>query len=151
MSDSFFSRSETGDLIQRCTSDVGTIHTFLSTQMLDIGRIMVMIAMVIPMMFAISVKMAVLSLATVPAVDTKTEGEIVRALERKHGDVTTLLVTHRLSCCLNTDRILVFEDGELVKQGTHNQLVEEEGFYKRLWEIQKGIENEAFQEIADED
>ncbi|MCP4757227.1 MAG: ABC transporter ATP-binding protein [Proteobacteria bacterium] len=85
------------------------------------------------------------------AVDTKTEGEIVRALERKHGDVTTLLVTHRLSCCLNTDRILVFEDGELVKQGTHNQLVEEEGFYKRLWEIQKGIENEAFQEIADED
>ncbi|MCP4752762.1 MAG: ABC transporter ATP-binding protein [Proteobacteria bacterium] len=78
------------------------------------------------------------------AVDTRTEREIVRALESKHKDATTLLITHRLSCCINMDRILVLENGELVAQGTHNQLIEEEGFYKRLWEIQKGIEKEAY-------
>lgn len=77
------------------------------------------------------------------AVDNKTEREIVQALDMKHKDVTIILVTHRLSCCINMDRILVLEGGELVAQGTHAQLTEEEGFYKRLWEIQKGIEKEA--------
>ena len=82
------------------------------------------------------------------AVDTKTEREIVQALDSKHENVTTILVTHRLSCCINTDRILVFENGELVAQGDHQQLIEQEGFYKRLWGIQKGIINEAQQKEA---
>ncbi len=84
------------------------------------------------------------------AVDTRTEREIVQALDSKHQDVTTILVTHRLSCCINTDRILVLENGKLVAQGDHQQLIEQEGFYKRLWGIQKGIKNEAQQKAANE-
>jgi len=84
------------------------------------------------------------------AVDTKTEREIVQALDSKHQDVTTILVTHRLSCCINTDLILVLENGELVAQGQHQQLIKQEGFYQRLWGIQKGIKNESQQGGADE-
>jgi len=78
------------------------------------------------------------------AVDTRTERAIIRAIDSKCKGTTTILVTHRLSCCIDADRILVLEDGNLVAQGTHTQLIEEEGFYQRLWEIQKGIEQEAF-------
>ncbi|MBT6616231.1 MAG: ABC transporter ATP-binding protein [Deltaproteobacteria bacterium] len=84
------------------------------------------------------------------AVDTKTEREIVEALANKHQGVTTILVTHRLSCCINTDRILVLENGELVAQGPHKQLLQQDGFYKRLWAIQKGIKNEPHQKTANE-
>jgi len=84
------------------------------------------------------------------AVDTRTEGQIVQAIENKHENVTTIVITHRLSCCVNADRILVLENGELVAQGRHKQLIKEKGFYRRLWEIQKGIEKEIFKEKVHE-
>jgi ATP-binding cassette subfamily B protein len=74
------------------------------------------------------------------AVDVHTEREILQELNKKHDDVTVIIVTHRLSCCLNADRILVLEDGKLTKIGAHSELIQEEGFYKRLWEIQQEIE-----------
>jgi ATP-binding cassette subfamily B protein len=74
------------------------------------------------------------------AVDVHTEREILQELNKKHDDVTVIIVTHRLSCCLNADRILVLEDGKLTKTGVHSELIREEGFYRRLWEIQQEIE-----------
>jgi ATP-binding cassette subfamily B protein len=74
------------------------------------------------------------------AVDVHTEHEILQELNKKHDDVTVIIVTHRLSCCLNADRILVLEDGKLTKTGVHSELIREEGFYRRLWEIQQEIE-----------
>lgn len=74
------------------------------------------------------------------AVDVHTEREILSELNKKHSDVTVIIVTHRLSCCLNADRILVLENGKLTKSGHHNQLIQEDGFYQRLWGIQQEIE-----------
>jgi len=49
---------------------------------------------------------------------------------------TTLIIAHRLSTVINADEIIVIEDGNIVERGTHRQLLETLGFYRKLWEIQ---------------
>jgi len=66
LSYSFFSAERTGDLIQRCTSDVGSAQSFLSNQLTEIGRLIIMVLFLIPFMFAIDVKMALVSLVLSP-------------------------------------------------------------------------------------
>jgi ATP-binding cassette subfamily B protein len=74
------------------------------------------------------------------AVDVHTEREILRELNKKHEDVTVIIITNRLACCLNADRVFVLEDGRLAMTGSHDELIREEGFYKRLWGIQEEID-----------
>jgi len=76
------------------------------------------------------------------AVDINTEGEILRELHQKHQDVTVIIITHRLSCCLNADKILVLENGVITDAGIHGELVKSEGFYRRLWDIQQQMSHE---------
>jgi ATP-binding cassette subfamily B protein len=64
----FFDGAETGDLIQRCTSDVETVRTFLSSHVVEIGRAMVMLLVPIPLMLAIDVRMTVVSLVLMPVI-----------------------------------------------------------------------------------
>ncbi|MHC5005434.1 MAG: ABC transporter transmembrane domain-containing protein, partial [Planctomycetota bacterium] len=64
----YFDGAETGDLLQRCTSDVETLRVFLSTQVVEIGRAVVMLAVPIPIFLAIDVGMTVASLALIPPV-----------------------------------------------------------------------------------
>lgn len=61
-------KSETGDLIQRCTSDVDTIRRFLAVQLVEIGRAIFMITFVAIIMFSLDVKMAFISMAVVPVI-----------------------------------------------------------------------------------
>ncbi len=63
---SYFDTAQTGDLIQRCTSDVETLRTFLSTQVVEIGRAAVMLLVPIPLMLAIDVRMTVMALVLIP-------------------------------------------------------------------------------------
>ncbi|MCP4756723.1 MAG: ABC transporter ATP-binding protein [Proteobacteria bacterium] len=79
------------------------------------------------------------------AVDTDTEGKILNAMSERHGESTTIVVTHRLSCCVKADRILVLDKGELVQEGDHDELSREEGFYRRLWLIQNELDQELSQ------
>lgn len=58
--------AETGDLVQRCSSDVETIRVFLSGQVVEIGRIVIMVLVALPMMFALEVRMTLISVATFP-------------------------------------------------------------------------------------
>ncbi len=60
--------SETGDLVQRCTSDVETVRVFLSNQVVEIGRALIMLLVPIPLMLAIDWRMTVASLVLVPAI-----------------------------------------------------------------------------------
>ena len=53
-------------------------------------------------------------------------------------DKTTIVIAHRLSTILKMDRIIVVEDGRVVDTGTHNELLNKVGLYKKLWEIQAG-------------
>ncbi|NAS11217.1 ABC transporter ATP-binding protein [Poritiphilus flavus] len=67
------------------------------------------------------------------AVDTETEEEILNNLKRASENRTTLIVSHRVSSAKNADKIIVLEGGKILQQGTHNQLVAQEGYYKDLY------------------
>lgn len=67
------------------------------------------------------------------AVDTETEEAILNNLMEFCKDKTTIIVSHRVSSAKNADKILILEDGEIIQQGTHNQLISEAGYYKELY------------------
>ncbi len=71
------------------------------------------------------------------AVDTDTEEEILKYLKSITKDKTTLIVSHRISSLKHADQIVVFENGKIVQQGQHTDLIEVEGYYKELFEIQQ--------------
>lgn len=67
------------------------------------------------------------------AVDTETEEKIINNFKTLFNKKTTIIVTHRASAAKNANKIIVLDSGEIVQQGTHNQLVTQEGFYKDLY------------------
>lgn len=67
------------------------------------------------------------------SVDTRTEARIQKALLRLMRGRTSFVIAHRLSTIRDADRVLVIRDGELVEQGTHQELLEDRGFYYRLY------------------
>lgn len=67
------------------------------------------------------------------AVDTETEEAILNNLKKISEGKTTLLVSHRVSSAKNADKVLVLDHGRLIQEGTHEQLVREEGYYKDLY------------------
>ncbi|MAB58609.1 MAG: ABC transporter [Aequorivita sp.] len=67
------------------------------------------------------------------AVDTETEEEILQNLHKISENKTTIIVSHRISSVKNADKIIVLEAGKIIQQGTHNKLVNSEGYYKELY------------------
>lgn len=70
------------------------------------------------------------------AVDTKTEEEILRNLGRLMKGRTSILIAHRISTIKNADKILVLEDGEIIEEGTHEQLLQSGKVYTELYQNQ---------------
>jgi len=75
------------------------------------------------------------------AVDTKTENAILNNLKRIMEDRTTIIISHRVSSAKLADHILVLDDGEVVQHGTHEDLMQQEGLYKALYEKQLQTED----------
>ncbi|SEC24147.1 ABC transporter transmembrane domain-containing protein [Paenibacillus sp. GP183] len=71
------------------------------------------------------------------AVDAKTEAEIIRGIRRERAGKTTLITTHRLSAVQHADWILVLDEGCLVEEGTHEQLLALGGWYKEQFDRQQ--------------
>ncbi len=81
------------------------------------------------------------------ALDSHTEKEIQDALDRVSKDRTTLVIAHRLSTIVHADNILVLEQGKLVEQGRHAELLAKDGLYASLWNRQRQAEK-AREELA---
>ncbi|MCX2475586.1 ABC transporter ATP-binding protein [Pedobacter sp. MC2016-05] len=70
------------------------------------------------------------------AVDTKTEEEILQNLGKIMKDKTSILIAHRISTIKNADKILVLDDGKIIEQGTHDELLNLNGSYTELYHNQ---------------
>lgn len=70
------------------------------------------------------------------SIDTRTEIRVQRAFEKLMEGRTSFVVAHRLSTIRTADRILVMKDGNIIEQGTHEELLRRGGFYKKLYESQ---------------
>ena len=77
------------------------------------------------------------------AVDTETDARIRKALRERRRDVTSLIISHRVNTLREADRILVLENGRVVQQGTHDQLIREDGLYASIFHIQSALSDEA--------
>ena len=73
------------------------------------------------------------------SVDNETEAALQRSIELISKDRTTIIIAHRLSTIRNADRILVLENGVVVEDGVHEELVKLGGVYARLWAVQTGV------------
>lgn len=70
------------------------------------------------------------------SIDTRTEIRVQQAFEKLMKGRTSFIVAHRLSTIRTADRILVMKDGNIIEQGTHEELLEQNGFYRQLYESQ---------------
>lgn len=70
------------------------------------------------------------------AVDTETEESILANLEKVSKDKTTFIISHRVSSAKNADKIIILDEGEIIQQGTHYQLLNKKGYYKELYNQQ---------------
>ncbi len=67
------------------------------------------------------------------AVDTETEEQILNNLLDLTKNKTTIIVSHRVSSAKSADKIIILNEGEIIQQGTHNQLINQDGYYKDLY------------------
>ena len=73
------------------------------------------------------------------AVDTDTDLKIREALKDRIKGVTTLLITHRIATAQSADQIIVLDKGRIIQRGTHDELIQQEGLYRTIYDIQSRI------------
>jgi subfamily B ATP-binding cassette protein MsbA len=73
------------------------------------------------------------------ALDSVSEKEVQRAIDALVKDRTTIIVAHRLSTIINSDKIYVFAEGRIIEQGNHERLINQQGPYRRLWQNQRDV------------
>jgi ATP-binding cassette subfamily B protein len=82
------------------------------------------------------------------SVDTGTEAAIREALERLMRGRTTFVIAHRIQSVMGADLILVLDHGRITQRGTHEDLLAQDGLYRRIYDLQARIEVEVEQEVA---
>ena len=84
------------------------------------------------------------------ALDTETDLMIREALKEANKNTTTIIITHRISTARSANKIIVLDKGTISDIGTHEELINKEGFYKRLWDIQGSVEEEFLKLVESE-
>lgn len=73
------------------------------------------------------------------SVDTTTDAQIRASIEKIRGKKILIVISHRLSSVMNADKIIVLENGHIIEEGTHSELLSKNGIYKHIYEIQNNI------------
>ena len=76
------------------------------------------------------------------AVDAQTDAMIRHALKQRMADATVILISHRITTLMQADCILVLEDGQVAEMGSHEQLMQKNGIYRRIYEIQMSTQTD---------
>lgn len=76
------------------------------------------------------------------AVDMETDAAIRRALKQRSRHTTTIIISHRITTLAEADIIFVLEDGGIKQSGTHEELIKQEGLYKKVWQLQNSLDSE---------
>ena len=84
------------------------------------------------------------------ALDTETDLMIREALKETNKNTTTIIITHRISTARSANKIIVLDKGTISDIGTHDELINKDGFYKRLWDIQGSVEEEFLKLVESE-
>ncbi len=82
------------------------------------------------------------------SVDMETEALIRQALNHLMQNRTTFIIAHRIQSIMNANKILVFDKGQIVQSGIHDELITSDGMYKQIYDIQTRIDDELEKEIA---
>ena len=83
------------------------------------------------------------------AVDAETDAAIRRELHSKLGNATVILISHRITTLMQADEILVLDGGRVMQQGTHEELIAQEGIYRSIYEIQMNSDDRELLEQAE--
>lgn len=78
----------------------------------------------------------------VSSVDTETEAHIHAALERLRSGRTTFIIAHRIQTVMRADKILVLDKGRIIQQGTHRELMAQDGIYRQIYHLQASVEED---------
>ena len=82
------------------------------------------------------------------SVDLETEADIRQALEKLMEDRTTFIIAHRIQSVMKADLIVVLDKGRIIQIGTHQELLAQEGVYRKIYDIQTQIEVQLEKEVA---
>lgn len=86
------------------------------------------------------------------AVDSETDAAIRANLKEENAGATVIIISHRITTVMHADNIIVLEDGKIKESGTHKQLIESDGLYKSIYDVQMSLPDELKDEIkAEED
>ncbi len=83
------------------------------------------------------------------SVDSETEFEIQKAMRNLMQGKTAFIIAHRITSIQDCDRIIVLDKGNIIEEGTHDELIGHDGFYKKIYDIQISIEEEIKAETVD--
>ena len=81
------------------------------------------------------------------ALDNETQRSILKAIENMKNTYTILIIAHRLSTVINADRLLYIEDGKIMDEGTHEELLKKNKNYKELYEVEQDITKKNMKKI----
>jgi ATP-binding cassette subfamily B protein len=73
------------------------------------------------------------------SLDMETDAKIREALRENTAGATVILISHRISTLMLADTIMVLDDGKIAEIGSHNELIEKNGIYKRVYDLQSGF------------
>lgn len=130
----FYDDADTGDLVQRCSSDVETLRVFLSSDVVEIGRAIILVLIVTPILFALDVRLACVSLALMPVLGVfayvffSKVKEVFQVTDEAEGEMTAVLQENLVG--IRVVRAFARQDFEIEKFGARNRAFREHN--KRL-------------------